>query len=358
MRVTMGHPISHAEALQHCKELAAKLLGRSSEPQTLPPGAPPVTPLTCEEGWWWGAGVRGGSGLRPRRNCPGRGACPVGGPSLPVGPPLGVPVLVRPSEASTDRSTQAAAPVAWELARLPACLPPASQQASCGQLLPLPELLVRPTTPCWGEPHCSPAWVGPAAPLPCLLSPPLTHSSLPPPHSHLPRIPLQTLSWRRSCRQSRRCSCSPWCRPTPTPFWFSPPPSPPPPHQRLRRQQRLQRRPPPQPRPLRPAPPPPLPLASCPQLSRQLPLVRTWWGTSSEAALLPPLLLLRPAAPVAARHVPPPQPPAAARPAAAAGMRAQQAWRAWALLLPPLPQQQLHQPPLLRSPRLPPPQAP
>jgi hypothetical protein len=47
MRLPLGAPISHAEALQHCKELAAKLLQRSTEPQALPPGAPPITPLTC-----------------------------------------------------------------------------------------------------------------------------------------------------------------------------------------------------------------------------------------------------------------------------------------------------------------------
>ena len=48
MRLPVGHPISHAEALQHCKEVAAKLLARSAEPQALPHGAPPATPLTCE----------------------------------------------------------------------------------------------------------------------------------------------------------------------------------------------------------------------------------------------------------------------------------------------------------------------
>jgi hypothetical protein len=48
MRLPLGAPISHAEALQHCKELAAKLLQRSTEQQSLPPGAPPTTPLTCE----------------------------------------------------------------------------------------------------------------------------------------------------------------------------------------------------------------------------------------------------------------------------------------------------------------------
>ncbi|EFN55948.1 hypothetical protein CHLNCDRAFT_145248 [Chlorella variabilis] len=49
MRLPLGAPISHAEALQHCKELAAKLLQRSSEQQALPPGAPPTTPLTYAE---------------------------------------------------------------------------------------------------------------------------------------------------------------------------------------------------------------------------------------------------------------------------------------------------------------------
>ena len=48
MRLPLGAPISHAEALQHCKELAGKLLQRSEEQQALPPGAPPTTPLTCE----------------------------------------------------------------------------------------------------------------------------------------------------------------------------------------------------------------------------------------------------------------------------------------------------------------------
>lgn len=48
LRIPLGAPLSHAEALQHCKELAGKLLARSGEPQTLPLGAPPVTPLTCE----------------------------------------------------------------------------------------------------------------------------------------------------------------------------------------------------------------------------------------------------------------------------------------------------------------------
>lgn len=57
MRLPLGAPISHAEVLQHCKEMAAKLLARSPEAQVIPPGAPPMQPLTCElsmEGWMGG----------------------------------------------------------------------------------------------------------------------------------------------------------------------------------------------------------------------------------------------------------------------------------------------------------------
>ncbi len=80
MRLPVGHPISHAEALQHCKEVAAKLLARSAEPQALPHGAPPATPLTCEP---WVADPWGGVEL-------GCGMCrdaPLGGTAACLEPP-------------------------------------------------------------------------------------------------------------------------------------------------------------------------------------------------------------------------------------------------------------------------------